>query len=149
MNPTIQLIFTVVGGALVLLSIYGALKLDRRLFLSGFCFYSILPIIGESMAYNADKGAVHLLMVFLFLVQFALQIPDRNIYGRGDTIAVMFATKIGLAILVINAGAAFYVFRLNTAVPVQFGYYHIAFILVMLYIMSKRFSSSSTVSWAK
>jgi hypothetical protein len=147
MSATMQLIFTILGGALVLLSVYGAVKRDRRLFLSGFCFYSILPIIGESMAYNADKGSVHVLMVILFLAQLIIQIPDKNVYGRDNVAATQIATKVGLAILVINIGAAIYVFCLNSGVPVQFGYYHVAFVLIMVYIMIKRFTSN--VSWAK
>ena len=57
MNSTIELIFTIAGALLVILSAYGAATLNRRLFMSGYCFFSILPIIGESMAYNADKAA--------------------------------------------------------------------------------------------
>jgi hypothetical protein len=149
MNPTILLIFTILGGALVLLSAYGALKLDRRFFLSGFCFYSILPIIGESMGYNADKGAAHLLMVFMFVTQFVLKFPDGKIYARDNSIAVAFATKIGFAALLTNAGAAVYVFCLSTGLPVQFGYYHIAFIVIELYIMIKGLTSSGSTSWLK
>ncbi|HEX3387055.1 MAG TPA: hypothetical protein VHS53_17765, partial [Mucilaginibacter sp.] len=82
MNSTVNLVFSVVGAAFVLLSTYGSLTLNRRAFLSGFCFFSFLPIIGESMAYNTDKGAVHLLVVFLFVIQFLIQIPDKNVYTR-------------------------------------------------------------------
>src|ERR1700744_530617 len=147
MNSTIEVIFTIVGAALVLLSLYGAIKLNRRLFISGFCFYSFLPIIGESMAYNADKASVHVIVIFIFLVQFVLQIPDRNMYGRENSVAVSLATKIGLGILIINLGAVVYVFHLNSGVPVQYGYYHLAFALLLIYVMVRRFTSN--VSWAR
>jgi hypothetical protein len=146
MNPTIQMIFEILGGALVLLSVYGALKLDRRLFLSGFCFYSILPIIGEGMGYNTDKGAAHVLMVFLFVIQFIIMFPDRKIYARDNAIATTLASKIGLGVLVINVAAAVFVFRLSQ-VPVIFGYYHIALVVVMLYTLIR--GNTGTVSWAK
>ncbi len=147
MNSTINLIFTIVGAALVLLSAYGAIKSYRRPFISGFCFYSILPIIGESMAYNADKASVHVIVIFVFIVQFIIQFPDRNMYGRENLVAVNLATKIGLGVLVINLGAVVYVFHLNSGVPVQFGYYHLAFALLMIYVMVRRFTSN--VSWAR
>ena len=147
MNSTIELIFTIVGAALVLLSAYGAFTLNRRLFISGFCFYSILPIIGEGMAYNSDKASVHLIVVFIFLVQFVLQIPDRNMYGRENAVAVSLATKIGLGILIINLGAVVYVFHLNSGVPVQYGYYHLAFALLLIYVIIRRFTSN--IGWAR
>jgi hypothetical protein len=147
MNSTIQLIFTVLGAALVLLSVYGAVKRNRKLFLSGFCFFSIIPVIGESIAYNADKASVHVMVIVIFLAQLILQIPGKIIYGRDNAAATQIATKVGLAVLVINIGAAIYIFCLNAGVPVQFGYYHIAFALLIIYVLFKRFSSN--VSWTK
>src|SRR6185312_9539428 len=127
MNSTMLLIFTVVGAALVLLAAYGAFARNRGLFLSGFCFFSILPIIGEYMAYHTDKGHMHLMMVILSIIQFLLMFPDKQLYTRDNKSAIALATKIGLGVLVINAGAALYVFHLTTQVPLQFGYYHVAF----------------------
>ena|SRR5476651_1679450 len=147
MNSTVNLIFTVVGAALVLLSAYGALKRDRWLFLSGFCFYSFLPIIGEYMARHADKAQIHLLMIVLFVVQFLLTFPDKNTYARDNKPAMAAVIKIGLAVLVINAAAALFVFHLNKQVPLQFGYYHVAFIVIMLYVQAK--GVIGTASWAK
>ena len=147
MNSTVQLIFTIVGAALVLLSAYGALKRDRRLFLSGFCFFSFLPIIGEYMAYHDDKGHIHLMMIALSVVQFLLMFPDKNTYARDNIPAVAAVTKIGLAVLVINAAAALFVFYLNKQVPLQFGYYHVAFILILLYVLAKGLMGKA--SWAK
>ena len=147
MNSTINLIFTIVGAALVLLSAYGALKSYRRPFMSGFCLFSILPIIGESMAYNADKASVHIIVIFIFIVQFIIQFPDKNFYGRENSVAVALATKIGLAVLVINLGGVLYIFHLNSGVPVQFGYYHLAFALIMIYVMIRRFTSN--IAWAR
>jgi len=148
MNSTIELVFTIAGALLVILSAYGAATLNRRLFMSGYCFFSILPIIGESISYNADKAAQHFLVVFIFLIQFVLQIPDKSFYGRDNAVAVTLATKIGIAVLIINIGGAIYVLCLKSGVPVQYGYYHIGFVLISLYVLGRRFASS-TVSWAK
>jgi hypothetical protein len=147
MNPTMTIIFTVAGGALVLLSLYGAAKMNRKLFISGFCFYSVLPVIGESMAYNADSAPVHIAVIFLFLVQFVLMFPDNIVYGRDDTATTSLATKIGLAVFLINLGSVVFILVLKAAIPVQYGYYHAAFALIMLFVLYKRFSG--TMAWAK
>lgn len=146
MNPTVELIFTIVGGALVLLTVYGAFKLDRKLFLSGLCFFSILPLIGESMGYSADKAPIHVLVIFVFLVQIVLTLPNNIIYGPDNLAANKLVTKISLAILIINVAGAVFIFGLNAGVAVQFGYYHIAFSLTILYLLLKR---STRGAWLK
>lgn len=149
MNSTVNLIFSVVGGALVLLSAYGALTLHRRALLSGFCFFSFLPIIGESMAYNTDKASVHLCVVFLYIVQFLIQIPDKHLYTRDDLPAKALATKIGLSVLVINIAGAVYVLCLNSGVPAQFGYYHIAFAVIELFVLVRAYTTNANWAGAK
>ena len=146
MNSTVELIFTVVGAALVLLTVYGAIKLDRKLFLSGLCFFSILPIIGESMGYNADKASIHVLVIFVFVIQMILAWPNNNAYGTDNAAAIKLATKITLSILIINIVGAVFIFCLNAGVPVQFGYFHIVIALAIIYLLIKR--SSSNV-WVK
>lgn len=147
MNPTMLLIFTIVGAALVLLCAYGAFSKNRRLFLAGICFFSLLPIIGEYMAYNAAKSHEHLFMITLFVIQFLLTFPDKNGYAKDNTAAMTLVTKIALAIIVINAMGVLYIFHLTTQVPAQFGYYHIAFILIVLYVQAMRWFG--TASWTK
>ncbi|MDB5145262.1 MAG: hypothetical protein JWQ66_3975 [Mucilaginibacter sp.] len=140
MNSTVEMIFTIVGAALVLLTVYGAFKLNRNLFLSGICFFSILPIIGESMAYNADKTSVHILVIFIFLVQFVLALPNKIVYGPDNLAAIKLSTKIALALIIINAGGVVFIFCLNAGVPVQFGYYHIVITLAIIYLLIRRAS---------
>lgn len=148
MNPTMNLIFTIVGGALVLLTVYGAVTLNRKLFLSGLCFFSILPFIGESMAYNADKAPIHVMVLLLFLVQFVLAMPNKIIYGSDNLAASKLSTKIAWALLVVNLTGAIFILYLKAPVPVQFGYYHIIFSLAILYLIYKRISSNGLV-WVK
>jgi hypothetical protein len=146
MNSTVELIFTVVGAALVLLTVYGAIKLDRKLFLSGLCFFSILPLIGESMGYNADKAPIHVLVIFVFVIQFILALPNKIVYGADNIAATKLATKIALSLLIINVVGAVFIFCLNAGVAVQFGYFHVVFSLAIVYLLIKR---SSTSAWLK
>lgn len=141
MNSTVELIFTVVGAALVLLTVYGALKLDRKLFLSGLCFFSILPIIGESMGYNADKAPIHVLVIFVFVIQIVLALPNKIVYGAENLPATQLAIKIALSLLIINVVGAVFVFCLSSGVPAQFGYYHVVLSLGIAYLLIKRTTS--------
>jgi|SRR5581483_11523487 len=149
MNPTVQLIFTIVGGALVLLSLYGAITLNRKFFLSGLCFFSFLPMIGEGMAYSDDKAPIHVLVFFVFVIQFILTMPTNIVYGSDNVAASKLTGKIAWAILIINAVGALFVLDLAKQVPAQFGYYHVAFSLAVLYVMIKRATASSGWAWAK
>lgn len=146
MNPTVQLIFTIVGAALVLLTVYGTIKLDRKLFLSGLCFFSILPIIGETMGYNTDKASVHIVVIFVFVIQFILALPNKIVYGADNLAANQLVTKIALSILIINVVGAVFVLYLSPQVPAQFGYFHVAFSLSILYMLIKR---STSGAWIK
>lgn len=146
MNSTVELIFTIAGAALVLLTVYGALKLNRKLFLSGLCLFSIIPLIGESMAYGADKTSVHIIVIFVFLVQIVLAFPNTIVYAQDNVAATQLSSKIALAIILINVGGAVFILCLKAAVPAQFGYYHIAFALATTYLLVKR---SSGGGWLK
>ena len=148
MDETMTLIFTGVGGLLALLSAYGAFKMDRKLFLSGVCYFSLLPIIGETMRYMdpATASPYTLTLICTFIAQFLLTRPDNNDYGMDNTAAVALATKIGLAILVINLGSAYAILCLDFGVAQQFGYYHLVISLSMLYLMYRRFTGEG-ISW--
>jgi hypothetical protein len=141
MDQTINLIFTIVGAALTLLAVYGAVKLNRKLFLSGICYFSILPLIGEGMAYNADKAPIHIIVIFVFLAQIVLAFPSNIVYGQENAAAVKLTSKIALALLIINIGGAVYILCLKADVPAQFGYFHAVFALTILYLIFRRISS--------
>jgi hypothetical protein len=142
------LIFTIIGGALTLLTLYGAVKADRKLFLSGLCFFSLLPIIGESMGYNADKASVHIIVILVFIAQFVLTFPNNIQYGPENTAAGKLVGKISLALLIFNIGGIIYVFCLNSGVPARFGYFHVAFSLAIIYIIFKRMTGKGPL-WVK
>jgi len=146
MDSTINWIFTILGAALVLLTVYGALKSDRRLFLSGLFYFSFLPLIGESIAYCTDKASVHVIVIFVFLVQLALAFPNNMSYGTDNVAATKLSAKIAVAFLLINIGGIVYIFHLNSGVPVQFGYYHVVLALAILYLLIRR---TGGASWNK
>jgi hypothetical protein len=145
MNPTVTLVFTIAGAVLVLLTVYGAIKLDRKLFLSGLCFFSLLPIIGETMAYNTDKAPVHIVVIFVFIIQLILALPNKIVYGQDNIAANQLVSKIALSILIINVVGAVFVLYLSPQVPAQFGYFHIAFSLAIIYVLLKRTTSGAWV----
>jgi hypothetical protein len=148
MNSTTELIFTVAGAAVILLAVYGALKLDRKLFLYGVCLFSILPVIGESVAYNADNAPVHIMVIFIFLAQFVLAFPNTIVYGQENAAATKLSTKIGLAILLFNIGGAIFILCLTSAVPAQFGYYHVVITLAVVYLVIKG-NTGKGAAWVK
>ena len=148
MDSTTELIFTIAGGALTLLCLYGAFTGNKKLFLSGLCYFSILPIIGESMGYNADKASVHVIVVLVFITQIILTFPSNIEYGPENTAANKLVGKISLAILIFNIGGIIYIFCLNSGVPARFGYFHVALSLAILYIMFKRMGGKGPV-WVK
>jgi len=147
MNPTVKLIFSIFGAVLTLLTLYGAVKADRKLFLSGLCFFSLLPIIGESMAYNADGASVHIIVVLVFISQFVLAFPNSIDYND-NAAAGKLVSKIALALLIFNIGGIIYIFCLKAGVPRRFGCCHIAFALAIIYIQIKRMTSTGPL-WAK
>lgn len=147
MNSTVLWIFSIFGAAMVLLTLYGAVVANRKFFLSGLCFFSILPIIGEMMGYNADKASVHIIVALVFVAQFILMFPNTIEYGKENIAAGKLVVKISLAVLVFNIGGIIYIFCLNAGVPHRFGYCHIAFSLMILYIIFKRMSSGAI--WVK
>jgi hypothetical protein len=146
MNPTVMLIFTILGAALTLLTLYGAATLSRKLFLSGICYFSILPLIGESMAYSNDKATVHVMVAFLFLIQFVLALPNAIVYGQENAAAIKLSSKIAVALLLINVAGAVFILCLKATVPVQFGYYHVIISLAVLYLIIRRLSSNGAVT---
>jgi hypothetical protein len=147
MNQAIDWIFTIAGAALVLLTIYGAVKADRKLFLSGIFYFGFLPIIGESMGYNADKGSIHILVIFIFITQLVLALPNNITYGPDNVAATKLSAKIAWALLIINIGAVVFIFCLHPGVALQFGYYHLIIALAILYLIARRMGNSA--AWLK
>lgn len=131
----------------MLLTIYGAVRSDRKLFLSGIFYFSFIPIIGESMDYNADKAPIHILVIFIFITQLVLALPNNITYGPDNVAATKLSGKIALALLIINIGAVVFIFFLNAGVALQFGYYHAVIDLAILYLIIRRMGNGA--AWLK
>ena len=148
MDASINISFTIVGGVLTLLTVYGVLKLKRKLFLSGICFFSLLPMIGEGISYCYKNSPIHAMVFFIFLTQFVLAFPNQIIFGHENEAANKLTTKIGLALIVINIAGALFIFCLNAGVPMQFGYYHVVILLALAYLMIKR-NTGEGAAWVQ
>ena len=129
------------------MTVYGAITLSRKLFLSGICFFSFLPLIGEGMAYHSDKGAIHVMVFCLFLCQFVLALPNKITYGPENAAATKLSSKIALGLLIINIAGAAYVLCLKSGVPVQYGYYHVVIAVAVVYLLMRRFIGAG--AWLK
>src|SRR5689334_4428698 len=101
------------------------------------------------MAYNADKAPVHIVVIFVFVVQAILTLPNNIVYGAENAAAGKLTAKIAWAILVINAVGAYFVLGMDTKVSAQFGYYHIGFCVAILILLYKRMSAASGWAWSK
>ena len=118
----------------VLIAAYGALKRAKRTLMFGLCFFNMSPIIGESLAYAENDNLVHLVITLFFIVQVVICLPIRSKYGSDNLAAVALSTKIGLAILVGNLCQGSLILSKVLDVPVQFGYFHLSIVLILLYI---------------
>jgi len=142
----VQSIFTVFDGVMVLLSLYGAVTSKRRFYLSGLCFYQIIPIVVSWSAYMGDKAPAEILIMSLAVIQLILTIPDKALYGRDNAAASSLAAKIGVATVFINAVIAIFGLYFTTGTPIQFPCFHIAFMLIAIFVIVKGFRSK-TSAW--
>ncbi|MDG2396830.1 MAG: hypothetical protein P8M03_04185 [Flavobacteriaceae bacterium] len=137
MNDPAEIFFTIVGAIFILIALYGAIKLKRTLLLSGICLFSILPIIGSSISYSADGSLLHLTIIMAFLAQVIITLPIKVSYAPDNIAATKIAQKIGLAIIVTNFFQAYLILVLSLGVPPQYGYFHIAIALIIIYSIIK------------
>ncbi|MFZ9003795.1 MAG: hypothetical protein ACO20F_04925 [Robiginitalea sp.] len=143
---TTEIIFSALGTLFVLLAAFGALKLNRRNFLLGIFLFSLLPIIGEYVAYT-DTGEWGMLATMMaFLGMAIVTIPVKAQYGSENVAATAIARKIGLAIIAVNAFQGYVILSVRDDVPSQYGYMHIALAIVVIYVVIKS-NSDKGFSW--
>ncbi len=133
MNITLDLIFTITAALSVLVSAYGLAKSNRKSYLYGLSFFSLICIINQSIAYYHGKSSYHLLMFFLFIIHLALAFPNSNNYTIENMPAVKLATKIVLSFAMINIIGAIFAFTIDDTISFHFGCFHIIFILLIFY----------------
>ena len=119
---TSEIIFSALGTLFVLLTVFGALKLNRKNFLLGIFLFSLLPIFGEYMAYRdaGEWGMLATMMAFLGIA--IVTFPNKTQYGSENVAATAIARKVGLAIIVVNAFQAYMILGVRDDVPSQYGY---------------------------
>ena len=144
---TSEMIFTALGILFVLLAAYGALKLNRRNFLMGIFLFSLLPVVGEFVAYQAtgDWGMLATMMAFIGLAIATL--PNKVHYGSENAAATAIARKIGLAIIVVNLMQAYIILGIRTDVPDQYAYMHVVIALIVIYVVVKS-NSGKGFEWS-
>ena len=142
-----EIIFSALGTLFVLLALFGAIKLNRRNFLLGIFLFSLLPIIGEFMAYRAagEWGMLATMMAFIGIA--IVTIPNKVQYGSENVAATAIARKIGLAIIVVNLFQAYMILGVRGDVPSQYGYMHIVLALAVIYVVIKS-NSSEGYNWS-
>ncbi len=143
---TSDLIFTISGTLAVLLCAFGALKQNRNNFLLGIVLFSLLPIIGEYMAYSATNNWGNLITMITFVGIAIVALPNKASYGADNLAATAIARKIGLMILVINLFQAYIILQVREDVAAHYGYMHVAIALLMIYVII-RSKTSSDFSW--
>ena len=133
MNPSLEIIGTLICFLFILIATYGALKRKREILLFGVCFFSTTPIVGELLAYAQDDKLLHLVIVMVFLVQVVITLPISVKYDIDNPAAVALGKKIGLAIVVANLCQGCLILNTELGVPHQFGYFHFAIVIILLY----------------
>lgn len=142
-----EMIFSALGTIFVLLALFGAVKLNRKNFLLGIFLFSLLPIIGEFMAYRAagEWGMLATMMAFIGIA--IVTFPNKVQYGSENVAATALARKIGLAIIVVNLFQAYMILSVRDDVASQYGYMHIVLALTVIYVVIKS-NSDKGFSWS-
>ncbi len=138
MDLIMEIVFTITGLLFVCLNIYGTLTYSKKLFLSGLCYYCAIPLIDESLIYNTDKSPSHIVIVFIFIIQYILTIPISDASDFSNKSAMNLSIKIGIALVLINITGAIYYLYLNPVAFIQLGVFHIIFTLSITYSLYKR-----------
>jgi len=143
---TSEIIFSALGSLFVLLAVFGALKLNRRNFLLGIFLFSLLPILGEYMAYRAAGEWGMLATMMAFLGMAIVTFPNKTKYGSENVAATAIARKIGLAIIVVNVFQGYMILGVRDDVPSQYGYMHFVLALAVIYVVIKS-NSGKGFNW--
>ena len=94
MSETTFLILSLIAGAVTLISVYGAIKKDRKFFLLGLFLYSFLVVPNELMGYFETGEMVHLMTAGLWAIQFVIAFPVKASYDSSNKAAYMLVKKM-------------------------------------------------------
>jgi len=133
----LSIFFTVSSIVTISIAAYGAIKMNRRNLLLGTFLYSLLPVIGESNQFHLTGDYGNLITAIAFLCAAILSFPSKISYDSKNIAAVHLARKIALSIIVLNSLQGYIILQWRTDVPVQYGYAHLALVLIFVYMLVK------------
>ncbi|MGA0987015.1 MAG: hypothetical protein ACO3RO_02330 [Flavobacteriaceae bacterium] len=133
----LSIFFTVSSIVTISIAAYGAIKMNRRNLLLGTFLYSLLPVIGESNQFHLTGDYGNLITAVAFLCAAILSFPSKISYDSKNIAAVHLARKIALSIIVLNSLQGYIILQWRTDVPVQYGYAHLALVLIFVYMLVK------------
>ena len=145
MNLVIFTLGTILSLIFVMITAYGAYKRNRHWFTLGLCFYSTIPIIGESMLYAENNNLMHITIIMLFLTLVIITLPIGMKYGADNPAALAMSQKIGFAVGVANIGHGYLILSgtLNN-VPIQFGVFHLCMASIVLYAIVRSYTTPNS-----
>lgn len=136
--------FTTFSVLFIAIAAAGALKQQRKLFLTGIFLWSLIPVIGEGAKYSQDHDLSHLLVMALFFALAILTAPSKLSYNSENLAATHLAKKIGAAVIFVNLFQAFNILANDVGVPDLFGYFHIIAAGVVMYPVYMSLTNSNS-----
>ncbi len=136
--------FTTFSVLFIAIAAAGALKQQRKLFLTGIFLWSLIPVIGEGAKYSQDHDLSHLLVMALFFALAILTAPSKLSYNSENLAATHLAKKIGAAVIFVNLFQAFNILANDVGVPDLFGYFHIVAAVVVMYPVYMSLTNSNS-----
>lgn len=136
--------FTTFSVLFIAIAAAGALKQQRKLFLTGIFLWSLIPVIGEGAKYSQDHDLSHLLVMALFFALAILTAPSKLSYNSENLAATHLAKKIGAAIIFVNLFQAYNILANDVGVPDLFGYFHIIAAGVVMYPVYMSLTNSNS-----
>ena len=136
--------FTTFSVLFIAIAAAGALKQQRKLFLTGIFLWSLIPVIGEVANYSQDHDLAHLLVMALFFALAILTAPSKLSYNSENLAATHLAKKIGAAVIFVNLFQAFNILANDVGVPDLFGYFHIVAAVVVMYPVYMSLTNSNS-----
>ena len=136
--------FTTFSVLFIVIAAAGAIKQQRKLFLTGIFLWSLIPVIGEGAKYSQDHDLSHLLAMALFFTLAVLSAPIKLTYNSENIAATHLAKKIGAAVIFVNLFQAFNILSNDVGVPDLFGYFHIVAAVVVIYPVYMSLTNSNS-----
>lgn len=137
MYPAFEIMTSLVAFTFIAILAYGVFTHQREWFTLGICCFNIIPLVGGFYYYSLNNELVHLAIIMVFMSQVIITLPVKINYGSDNSSAFVLGVKIGVSILLTNLFNGCFILSTELGIPNQFGYYHLAIALIMLYPIIK------------